>query len=546
MSDGLLNFVVSLEDRVSPSAKAAASALSKLETELRTSKTALATYQQQLSRANEMGDVEGHRKYSALVAQARAETYKLQEALSAMGPKAEEASGAIGELSAVLGPLGTVAEIGIAAVVGVTVALAALAVEGVKTALEVGEVNRRLSATFEALGDKSGEGAKTLSWLNKLATELPQSRGELAKWAQQYQAFGITDLGALRGQIQATAAAQAIAGTEGAASYQKLAEKIQDAVQGGHKLKMGRDVLKDIALSGANASDVATRLGLSLKAMDSQLKAGSLNAAKFGKALEDSLQERGKGPLAAMGDELGTLATKLKETWNHLFDGIDTSPITDAIKSIIELGDQGTTSGQVLHSGISGAIQGIIDWMGKALVEGEILFVTLETYAVEHQTQLALVSDGFKLVGDSIILAAQALESLVSIDAPGWLLKLLGGIASSSGGLGGAVAGAGLEAASGHAAGGVVGKPAAGEYFASVAPGEMILPKDDARQIAGSGLGPVSSSITNTSASNTNGGVQIGHLELHITAPDGVTDATSISATGLAMALERYQLASGR
>ena len=96
---------------------------------------------------------------------------------------------------------------------------------------------------------------------------------------------------------------------------------------------------------------------------------------------------------------------------------------------------------------------------------------------------------------------------------------------------------------------GVMGEPAAGEKFASVAPGEMILPKDTVRQIAGSGLGPASASYSTTNVANTNGGeggVHIGTLHLHIDAPEGVTDATQVSATGLAIALQRYQLASGR
>src|ERR1700690_4389885 len=113
MAEGLLNFVVSLEDRVSPQAKAAADAIKKLETELRASKSALATYQAQLARANELGDVEGHKKYTALVAQARAETFRLQDALGAVGPQAEEASRALGGLVTTFAPFVGLAEIGI-------------------------------------------------------------------------------------------------------------------------------------------------------------------------------------------------------------------------------------------------------------------------------------------------------------------------------------------------------------------------------------------------------------------------------------------------
>jgi hypothetical protein len=133
-----------------------------------------------------------------------------------------------------------------------------------------------------------------------------------------------------------------------------------------------------------------------------------------------------------------------------------------------------------------------------------------------------------------------ALEFLLS--GPGAQVGAL--VQALHGGFGSAPTG-GKTSAPAHAEGGIVGKPAAGEYFASVAPGEMILPQRQARELMGAGIGP--GGRETMQAANTNGGgVQIGTLHLTIQAPNGVTDATSISATGLSLALERYQLASGR
>jgi hypothetical protein len=64
----------------------------------------------------------------------------------------------------------------------------------------------------------------------------------------------------------------------------------------------------------------------------------------------------------------------------------------------------------------------------------------------------------------------------------------------------------------------------------------MILPARDTQQIMSGG----------PSRAESRGGVTIGHLELTIQAPQGVTDATSLSVMGLTVALERMQLASGR
>ena len=80
-----------------------------------------------------------------------------------------------------------------------------------------------------------------------------------------------------------------------------------------------------------------------------------------------------------------------------------------------------------------------------------------------------------------------------------------------------------LGRAPANAAGGLIERPAPGEFFASVAPGERILP-----------------------AGASGGGVQIGTLNLHIEAKDGVTDAQDLSIMGLTLAFERLQLAGGR
>lgn len=621
-----LEFAVALEDLVSPSAKKASAGLKDLENKLKTSKTQLSEYQAQLTRAKAIGDIEGYRKYSTLVEGARRKTFELNDSMLSMKGAAGESGEAMSGLAG--GPMAIMAVAALAAVEAgkkLVEMLVDIAVEGVKTAIEVNAVNERLTATFEALGDKPGAGKKTLDFLNKLSTQLPQSRAELAKWTQEFEAFGITDLSELRNQIKATASAQAIAGDEGAQSYKKLAEKIQDAVQGHHRLKMGKDVLKDIALSGANAAEVAKKLGLSLQAFDAGLKGGTIDAQRFGNALSATLVERGKEPLAAMGNELGTLLQKGKETFEHLFDGIDASPITDAIKSVISLGDVASPSGANLKKGIGEGIQGIINWLGKMLTEAEVVFLTMELYAVTHRKQLQSIERGFGLVGTSILGVGKIIEWL--IPKAEVISRVLAGI--GTGGLsevaiagtklGLAIgdkiappapsAGLGAKAAPAHAAGGMVHKPAAGEFFASVAPGEMILPRQQSRQtlgmsagfgqsqpmmgprepmmmprqrapmamggsglsigarayegprempqvrrqmreVSGPGIGAGARSMMSASAANTNarggGGTHIDHLELTIQAPSGVTDATSLSVTGLTLALERLQLASGR
>ena len=593
MTEGL-KFAISLEDHVSPSAEEASKALKHLQTEFTASKSKLGLLQQQLAAAKQLGDVEGYRKYSELVSEARRETFALGEALvhaggpaKEMGEKlfrvvepAEVARHALEGVEEGLRGMATALKGGdvAGAIEGATEALAGLASaldlvvpglgqaaaaaikmggavvgafveieeEGVKTALEVGETNERLGALFDVLGKGPDAGAKTIGLLNDLEHKLPQSRDQLAKWTAQFERFGVTDLGELRGQIEATASAQALMTEGGAELYTKLAQKIRDAAEGGHKLKMGKDPLRDLGQLGVH-NEVADKLGLTVKALDAQLKAGTLDAGKFGKALEDAVTDKGKGPLEAMGNELGTLKAKGLDVFRHLFDGIDTTPITDALKSILELGNQGEPSGRALKEGIGKGIQGIIGWLGEMLIEAQVVFIDLETYAVTHRAQLAMVANGFRLVGEAILGTVHAVESLLEAAAappPMWLKLLLGGL--SSGALTGGDSG---PTAPAHAAGGLVGRPAPGEFFASVAPGEMIIPERQTRQIMGGGIGGGTREMA--MAANSNGqpagaGVHIEHLELTVQAAGGVTDATSLSVTGLSLALERLKLVSGR
>ena len=95
--------------------------------------------------------------------------------------------------------------------------------------------------------------------------------------------------------------------------------------------------------------------------------------------------------------------------------------------------------------------------------------------------QLKAVEHGFALVGEGILFAAHALENLLNLasgNPPEWLRKLLGFGGQA---FDGATGGGGRAPA--HATGGLVGRPAPGEFFASVAPGEMILPERIVRSL---------------------------------------------------------------
>ncbi len=318
-------------------------------------------------------------------------------------------------------------------------------------------------------------------------------------------------------------------------------------------------------------SDLDGKLGKTAKTT----KGLTVDAQTFGNALSSALIAKGKGPLEAMGNEIDVLKAKGLETFNHLFDGIDTKPITDGIKLIISLGDQGRPSGKMLHEGIKDGLNLVIKALGGMLKEARHIFVQMEIAWVKSGLKMKDVWFAIRVaaLGVGIVIAAigVGLASVVAtaamfaapfiaaLAAATKLWDLLNGptpgvlqgggkkIAelgvSTLNGVGG---GTTTEAAPAHAEGGLVGRPAPGEFFASVAPGEQIVPKREVPANALAGFPAMMPKTEAPAAGGSGKGVHIEHLELAVHAAGGVTDATQLSVTGLTLALERFQLASGR
>lgn len=521
-----LHFGVNLDDGISGPARAGGASLEFLQTQLKAGKTALSGYQQQLSRANALGDIEGHRRYGELVAETKAQVYQLTaatEGATAATASLEFPVVAVAEAYATVG----------AAALAATVAVGALAVEGVEKALEVTNANDRMRASFEALGAQgSGSGQGTLDFLNELSEKLPQSRDQLGQWTEQYEALGITDLGELRHQLLATASAQAIMGDAGAEAYQKIQQRVQLAVEAHSGLKLATRQLLGLAHAGVDEAVVAERLGLTVAQLNAGLKAGTIDAQKFGNALSDTLVERGAEPLAAMARGIEEIKLKGRETFDHLFDGADTSQLTFALQEVIsQVGLDGN-----LKEGVSATITAISNELGHFVDLAANYLAHFESYWLDAGPTIDQVKAGIHDVGATIERAVESTGALV-----GQLERAARVVSFGAINLGNDAGGGGSDwdapKAPAHAKGGLVG-PADGEGFASVAPGEIILPAQ--RQISGTSIAQPPQN------DNGKGDTHVGHLEVHVHAAAGVTGAQELSVTGLTVALERLALASGR
>jgi hypothetical protein len=591
----ILNFAIGLEaSAFIGGAEKGKSAVDKLSASLADGKAKLASYQAQLSRANDLGDVAGHAKYSQLVDQGKKSVFDLTQQLEQVPVSAGGASSALGALPPPLLAIAAGATVAIGGAVALGSALAGL----VEHALEVTGVNERLAATFDALGDTRG-GKNTLEFLNDLSTELPQSRAQLAEWTKQLQATGVTDLGELRAQIKATAGAQAILGDAGAHAYTKLQEKVHLAVEAHTPLKIATKGLTTLYHAGLNIEDVAQRMGVGTNELASSLKAGTVDAQKFGNALTESLLAKGKRPLEAMGNELGVLKQKGKETIDHLFDGIETGPLVGAIKGVIMLGDQSQPSGQAMKAGLGGALNSVIKLIGSAITEATVFFLDVEIFALDAYIAMKPLISAFEKVSSlsgkvaSFVAPAFAGPGDTNSglrEAPGALERAgsFGNVGTAigvgnalTGGIGGSLAalpvlvydtissiGGGAARDAAHASGVELGKATIEgirEGTDTHSPSPLVIgigrsiglslgmgmeaspePARASRTISGYALGGLAGG-GHGGAANGNGGGTVIHVgNISITAPEGVTDAATLGAMGLTIALERMQLAAGR
>lgn len=586
---------------MSNSAGRASASLITLTSELQHAKSSLSGYQSQLNRAKTLGDIEGYRKYSSLVNEAKRSVFGLAQEVDALGGPAVR-SGEGMRLFTV--DIAYVAE----AAVKAAEKIADAGIEVVKFALEVTNTNKRLEATFTALGEGDAAGKQTLSMFNELSKTLPQSREQLAEWTKEFQAMGLNDIDTVRAHLVATAGAAAIMGESGAAAYIKLEEKARLASEtqkgGSGLLKLGEKPLERLYKAGVNVTDIAKKMGVGVRQLAMGLEAGTVNAARFGEALESTLIEKGRGPLDAMMSSLDVLKRKGLETIGHLFDDIDTKPLTDAIQSVIDLGDQGEPSGQTLKEGITTGINGLIRALGYGITQGEIFFLKFEIFAVELEIRfkpLVHLLERLHILGSNLPEPAHASHGVEApklsgaIDTLDTALKLstfVSPMVGSAYALGKAIVGgievgirndidrikaAGIDAGQAAIDGAKESTDTHSPSRVGFAIGRQVpiglamgmRSEERAPMRAGMGIGLSATEgigigyeprrveaprLAGFSAESFRGmreessgsGAKIETLNIHINAPHGVTDATAITVTGLTVALERMQLASGR
>lgn len=236
-----------------------------------------------------------------------------------------------------------------------------IAKSGMAMALEASQAKTEMLAYFDAMGQGIVTGAQTEEMIDGLKAKIGIAKDSLVGWTKELQAMGMVDLGEIEKNLTAIASASALAGKTGEAAFLKLTSKIQALAMTGGKLKLADKQIAALAQTGANVVDVADQMGMSAEKLREGLSKGTIDAAKFGDALQNALIKKGAGPLEKMAASLPNLKKMLSESIGDMFEDIDVGPFLAQIKSLFDIFGQAKPSGQALKTGIQGAFQKIFD-----------------------------------------------------------------------------------------------------------------------------------------------------------------------------------------
>jgi hypothetical protein len=366
---------IELKDSVSVPANAAASAMGEASQQAKALTSAMKSAQSALAKAQALGDVAGVRK-------AAANFHQFGEALGRLPAPTEEASnkartfgdsmfGAVFKAELLKDAVEELGKKAFEALKG-----------GFAMAIEASENLKRMTAQFDALGPAGAHaGAATIEALRDIGKEVPQSEAQVASWARSLMATGTIKMDKLREQIKAIASSDALGAVEGAGeATRNVLAKLNETMERGSKTKF---TLAKLAPTGLSEADFLKAIGMSAANFEAAKKAGTVTGMQISDAIVKALNIKGKSALDAQMDELGTMATKAKDSFMRLFENVDIAPLADGLKSFFSIFDLANPSGQVLKAGITNTFNVIFKIVGKVFELLRVGFLHLTIWALQ-------------------------------------------------------------------------------------------------------------------------------------------------------------------
>jgi hypothetical protein len=425
-------------------------------------------------------------------------------------------------------------------VVAVTGALVAGAVAFGKWVLGAADAERTLGLTREAFTG-SAETARNLgTQVDALAKKVPTARAELNQLAADtYATFRNTTLSGQGIVDQYNLIAQA-----SAAMGNQTGKALGDIIE--RSKRYGRVRINPLELQGTGikfdklSANLAKEMGVGTDKAKKILFQTGVDINVAAKAMRKTVEDAFGSVNARKTLSFDVALTKLHESLSELTKDVHLEPLSVALGKFFGLFDQNSFTGHILHEIVTSLGDGLVNAIQKSEPLAEDLFEKLVLWSLKAESKILDVWDALDGtnydtgLGEVVLdlktiwtMGQQANDVLESIDGAlksianitfGPLLTLLGKLGSvvphwlSGDGSRGPAEQAGQGPAEGatrqpqsferegtgtrvttapaHADGGTVMAPAPGEAFASVAPGEVIVPNGGFAGSQSSSSGP--------------------------------------------------------
>jgi hypothetical protein len=290
---------------------------------------------------------------------------------------------------------------------------ATLAEKGAELSLEAVEAKEKMITLFEALKPGGQSGEQVVQMLDNLSGSLGMTREKLEPLTQQFLAMGVKYLPDLRKQLTAAASATALMGEEGGKAYTNLAKKISitSDVLETLGLKNEKALVKwnmKLANVGVTFDDLAKAAGKSTKEFQAGLINGTIKAEEFGDALREAVTEKGEKPLEKLSENFDFLKEQAKSFATHLFEDVDIKPFIEGVKKLGESFGPTTAAGKALKFFVNQAFGSLFKIVGALLPYVTKFFLQLIIWSLKAYLLMKAHWEGitiaFKILGGALAL----------------------------------------------------------------------------------------------------------------------------------------------
>jgi hypothetical protein len=381
-------YVVSLADRFSASAKTCTEAALGLASAMKT-----------LAGASETAD-----KAQAKV---KSSSEKLSEAFSKNASPMKTVEGLAGRLGAALNPVSLMmAAVGIAAAasVGAVIAFGVALVKAAQSAIALSQARRQLVATFDVFTE--GAGKKTVGALDELARKLPFSKQVVHDWGKQLAGVGIQG-NAMQKAVWAAASSAAILGDKTGAAAAPVLSFVEE-MNRAQKNALGfqpRVLIDGGMLDRLGKMGVSVRdLSYELKTSPQHMRVFGVEARKLGEAVQQSLIRKGGNALSIMALDWGVITTKMGDGFDSLFKGMDDDvlPFMKEVKSLFSEFYEGSATMKGAGGVAKGVLGAMFDAATKATHAIHIGFLDAEIAVLKFAIRMAPAVSRFRALWKAV------------------------------------------------------------------------------------------------------------------------------------------------